>query len=308
MNSYPLISIIIPVYNVEAYLTECLESLVNQTYTNLEIILINDGTKDNSAEICKLYAEKDKRIIFLEKENGGISSARNLGIDHANGEYISFVDSDDFIHHKYFEILVTNIENFDIIFCDSYKYYTDKPIESPVLSSFSIIEFTPKELLQQIWSFRIPLVIVPWAKLYKREIWNTLRYPVGRSHEDLAITPLYINNASKIKFIDIPLYYYRQNVVGSATYSTDIKKMKDYYLACQEQEIFFRSIGMLEEANKLSKMYKEHHIRKMMKMKDDSINPSFILNQNDLTFIKKIELVLKYLLTRISYTKKSSEK
>ncbi len=105
----PLISIIIPVYNVEQYLHRCVDSVLNQTYKNLEIILVNDGSPDNCPFICDEYAKKDKRIIVVHKENGGLSSARNAGLEIVQGEYISFIDSDDWIHENYIEILYKNL-------------------------------------------------------------------------------------------------------------------------------------------------------------------------------------------------------
>ncbi|MDM1369577.1 glycosyltransferase [Myroides marinus] len=299
MNQTSLISVIVPVYNVEVYLIQCLDSIVNQSYRNLEIIIVNDGTKDNSAEICKQYKEKDNRIVFLEKENGGISSARNLGIDYATGDYIAFIDSDDFIHNKYFEILLKNIEDFDVVFCNAFNYETNTTIPISSETSFETVEFTSKELLRQINSFKLPLVIVPWGKLYKREIWNNLRYPVGRIHEEQAVAHLYIDQAEKIKYIDTSLYYYRQNVVGSATNTICTQKLNDFYQACQEREEFFTSKKMYEEASLLHRTYNEYYIRKMLKMKNEGgqMSISFILTKNKLPLLKKIELVLKLLIS-----------
>ena len=103
MNS-PLISVIVPVYNVENFLHECVDSIINQSYSNLEIILINDGSSDKSGEICEIYALKDSRIKVYHKKNGGLSESRNMGLDHATGSYISFVDSDDYVHSRFIEI------------------------------------------------------------------------------------------------------------------------------------------------------------------------------------------------------------
>ena len=111
-----LISVIVPVFNVEKYLEKCIESIRNQTYKNLEILLINDGSTDKSLEICNKYLEIDDRIVLLNKENGGLSSARNFGIDNAKGEYITFVDSDDFIHELMYETLVYNLEKMIVIY------------------------------------------------------------------------------------------------------------------------------------------------------------------------------------------------
>ena len=123
----PLISIIVPVYNVEKYLNRCIESIVAQTYTNLEIILVNDGSPDNSAQICESWREKDNRITILHKENGGLSDARNKGLEVANGEYVSFIDSDDFVHSLYIEALYTMCKNTNtkIAVCNFRRFEKD---------------------------------------------------------------------------------------------------------------------------------------------------------------------------------------
>ena len=119
-----LVSIIIPVYNVEKYLAECIESVLKQTYQNIEILLIDDGSPDNSGKICDEYEEKDSRVRVIHKENGGVSSARNVGLEQANGEYITFIDSDDFVSESYIEELYIALENgnSDLAFC-KYNHY-----------------------------------------------------------------------------------------------------------------------------------------------------------------------------------------
>ena len=119
MEKQPLISVIVPVYNVENYLPRCLDSIINQTYTNLEILLVDDGATDNSGKLCDEYAQKDNRIRVFHKENGGVSSARNMGLDNATGEYIAFVDSDDYIDKCMYEIMLNSSvqNNADIVVC-----------------------------------------------------------------------------------------------------------------------------------------------------------------------------------------------
>ncbi|MDM1369578.1 glycosyltransferase [Myroides marinus] len=299
MENTPLISVIIPVYNVQDYVAECLDSIINQSYQNLEIIVINDGTKDNSATICKEYALKDTRIIFLEKENGGISTARNFGLDHATGDFITFIDSDDFIHEKYFEILLKNLEDFDIVFCKANYYFSATPKTSPSkenIDNASVTTFTSMELLKSINSFKRPLVIVPWGKLYKKEIWNDLRYPIGRSHEDEAIVHLYIDKAKKIKYIDLPLYYYRQNVTGSETNTICSRKINNFYQACLEREDFFLKKGMINEANEIYNSGKSYLIRKRMRFNidNDQITLASILSDKKLFLSTKLELIFKF--------------
>ena len=132
MKKNNLISIIVPIYNVEKYLKKCIDSIINQTYKNLEIILVDDGSPDNCGKICDEYAKKDNRIKVIHKENGGVSSARNVGVENATGEYIGFVDSDDYIEKDMYEVLINNLkkENADISIISNYEVYKNKIIEN----------------------------------------------------------------------------------------------------------------------------------------------------------------------------------
>jgi len=208
----PLVSIIIPIYKVEPFLRRCLDSIVNQTYTNLEIILVDDGSPDNCPQICDEYATKDNRIIVLHKDNGGLSDARNAGLDICKGEYISFIDSDDWVNEKYIKVLynlATN-ENADItigenIQTDGRKIdYTDK--------HFSTKTYSSKEALHHLFSKNHTAFVVSWGKLYKRELFETLRFPVGKFHEDEFTTYILFYNAKKIVYTSIILYFYFQRI------------------------------------------------------------------------------------------------
>ncbi|MDM1346165.1 glycosyltransferase [Myroides marinus] len=300
MEKTPLISVIIPVYNVQDYVAECLDSIINQSYQNLEIIVVNDGSKDNSALICKEYALKDTRILFLEKENGGLSSARNFGLDHATGDFISFIDSDDFIDHHYFEILFKNLDDNDFIFCDATYYTTGSPVLSSYLNKSNkvkSISFTSLELLKAFNNFKRPLVIVSWGKLFKKEIWEDLRYPHGKYHEDEATVHHFIDKSKKIKYIDLPLYYYRQDRCGSITNSINYTKINDYYQACLEREEFFLKKGMINEANEVYNNGKSYLIRKRMRFNidNDQITIASILSDKKLFLSTKLELIFKFL-------------
>ncbi|MCC9043476.1 glycosyltransferase [Myroides sp. M-43] len=301
MVKEPLISVIVPIYNVEDYLGECLDSIINQSYENLEIILINDGTPDNSAEICREYAARDNRIVFLEKENGGLSSARNFGLDHATGDYISFIDSDDFIHEDYFKILIEYTEDHELIFCNFSAYYANQPqheITIEDFNSFESVTFTSTELLKQISTFKRPLVIVAWAKLYKKELWTKLRYPIGKTHEDEYVVHHFIDKAKKIKFIDLPLYYYRQDREGSIMHTQSEKKIRDYYNSCLDREQFFLQKGMKKDAKATYNNGKSYLIRHLLKIKIKNEDNSFkaILKDSKLSIATKLELLFKRLI------------
>lgn len=199
-----LISIIVPIYNVDRYLRRCIESIINQTYKNIEIILVDDGSSDSSPEICDKYKEKDSRIIVIHKENGGLSSARNAGLEVAKGTLIGFVDSDDYIASDMYEKLKANMDKYssDISacqFCINYKYSKRVSI---VCSEEKI--FRGKEKFDNLKYIKA----VAWNKLYKREIFRKIKYPDGKIYEDHLIICDVLNAAKKVSFINETLYYY----------------------------------------------------------------------------------------------------
>ena len=221
-----LISIIVPVYNVEKYLERCVNSIINQTYKNIEIILVNDGSTDNSGNICDKFGKKDSRIKIIHKSNGGLSDARNAGLKIAKGEYIGFVDSDDYIKEDMFETLynLNKEHNSEISIVSYYEYYNDKLIavrDSKKLEVFNKISAI-KELLidTKIQSYA-------WNKLFKKELFENLEFPTNKNFEDIATTLLLFEKANKIVLLEDPKYYYlrRDNsIVGKRNYKT----YKDY--------------------------------------------------------------------------------
>lgn len=207
------ISIIVPIYNVEQYLDKCVESLVNQTYKNLEIILVDDGAKDKSAKIADLWSIKDDRIKVIHKKNGGLSDARNSGIRIATGDYIGFIDSDDWINHKMYEILVNNLEkyNADISVCSIEKVYGEDIIKVNKILNKKIDIFTPKEALENLID-EGTLRQTVWNKLYKREIIKDIYFKVGKIHEDEFWTYQIFGRCKRIVYTDEQLYYYLQRL------------------------------------------------------------------------------------------------
>ncbi|MBQ2835559.1 MAG: glycosyltransferase [Clostridia bacterium] len=205
-----LISVIVPIYNVEKYVKRCIDSIINQTYTNLEIILVDDGSPDNCGKICDEYAEKDARIKVIHKENGGLSDARNAGIDIAKGEYIAFVDSDDFIATNMYEVLYKNIKetNSDIAIANYYKFESEDEIVDASLDE-KIIVYNKEEMFNHMYDDYL-LTVVAWNKLYKREMFSELRYPVGKLIEDSAIIHYLIDKTTKIVITNLQLYFYYQ--------------------------------------------------------------------------------------------------
>lgn len=205
-----LVSIIVPIYNVEKYLDQCIKSLCSQTYKNLEIILVDDGSKDKCPTICDTWATKDNRIKVIHKQNGGLSDARNYGIENANGEYICFIDSDDFISPDYIQILLNNLlkENAQIAECQYYDYFDEDKIlidhENEDITILSNLQ-----ALRSMYNFK-GFSIMIWNKLYKKELFNNIRFPKGKLHEDVFTTYKLIYKSEKIIQTSKKIYYYRQ--------------------------------------------------------------------------------------------------
>ncbi|MCR5253492.1 MAG: glycosyltransferase [Treponema sp.] len=216
-----LISVIIPVYNVEKFLVKCIDSVISQSYTNLEILLIDDGSTDGSGKICDSYAQKDNRIKVIHKINGGLSSARNLGLDNASGEYIAFIDSDDFVKKNFIQILYERliIDKSDISVCNFERI--DESGNS--ISEFPLIKSEEKMIQnrKEFWEsfFHHGAVnVVAWNKLYKKKIFDSIRYFEGHIHEDIFIIPEIIECVEKISFTTEPLYCYLKrsdSIVGN---------------------------------------------------------------------------------------------
>ena len=211
----PLISVIIPVYKVEDYLEKCINSVINQTYTNLEIILVDDGSTDDSPKICDEYAKKDNRIKVIHKENGGLSDARNKGIEIASGEYIGFVDSDDWILPNMYEVLLRNLikNNADISVCNLIRSKDDiKDIKN---KKIKIKVYNQEKYLNKFFKINSQTCeYYAWNKLYKKNIIEKNMYPVGLTSEDVVGTYKAILNANIIVKTSEILYIYRINDNG----------------------------------------------------------------------------------------------
>lgn len=213
----PLLSIIVPIYNVEQYLDRCIQSILNQTYQNLEIILVDDGATDCSGAIADSYAAKDKRIKVFHKENGGLSDARNYGLEHVTGDYILFIDSDDFIVNIMCERLITvaSSNNADIVSCNYYIYRGDDDISIHTMSvQDDKRTFTGMDMLRYYLLKTEPFDLnVVWNKIFKLDLFNgvePVRFPNGRVQEDnFTIFRLFLN-ANSIVTVNEPLYYYVQ--------------------------------------------------------------------------------------------------
>lgn len=205
MKSNPLVSVIVPVYNVEKYLEQCLNSILGQTYKNLEIIVVDDGSTDSSSKIINEYKKKDSRIVVISQKNQGLSAARNTGIKKAQGDYIMFVDSDDWIAPDIVEYLRPG--RADVSICSHYESSEGNNISFN--KSFKRKSMNPKMALTAMLKEN-GFMVSAWGKLYKKDLFEDVLFPVNKLHEDLGTTYKLIMASKKIVFLPEPKYYYRQ--------------------------------------------------------------------------------------------------
>lgn len=212
VNDCPdLISIIVPVYNVENYLERALNSIGSQTYANIEIILVNDGSTDGSEKICLKFANEDARIKYVYQENMGLSAARNAGILLSTGKYITFIDSDDYINANFINELYHTLKtsSADISVCEYTKVY-EKLVNMNYDEVGIVKTYKGKSKYLNMYNDKSDITIVAWNKLYKREIFDKIRYPVGKINEDQYIIYEVLSKAEKVAYTSVPYYYYYQ--------------------------------------------------------------------------------------------------
>lgn len=223
-----LISVIVPVYNVEKYLKRCIDSILQQSYKNLEIILVDDGSTDASGSICDEYKVKDNRIIVVHKRNGGLSSARNVGLDVANGEYIGFIDSDDYISNNMYELLINEIKEYscniisNIMYVRAYE--SGENISSRVPHRQNEV-FTGEKYLEELLLHVGDVSVC--TKLFPKELISNIRFPEGLLNEDLLFMVALIKNISKIRFVgEVGYYYFVREKSISSGYGKSIIDMQ----------------------------------------------------------------------------------
>lgn len=227
MNEMPLISVIIPIYKVEDYLNKCIESVRNQTYSNLEIILVDDGSPDRCGSICDEYVLQDGRIRVIHKTNGGLSDARNAGINIMQGEYVTFIDSDDFVSKYFVENLWMAIKKTDCEIATSWflEYHTGDKVACPNRLQVEDIQVLNREALYEKLLYQDGVEVSAWGKLYRSKLFNGIRYPVGKLYEDIPTTYLLVEKTDKIAVIPNIDYYYFQRNNSIAQTSFSLKKM-----------------------------------------------------------------------------------
>ena len=238
-----LISVIIPVYKVEEYLCRCVDSVLAQTYTNMEIILVDDGSPDNCPVMCDEYARQDSRVKVIHQENAGLSGARNAGIDMAQGQWLAFVDSDDYLAADFLERLYQAcVDTGSSLSVCRWEYVRGETI--PEHGTGETRVYTGREMLANLYVPDGAYFVVAWNKLYRKELFEDIRYPLGRIHEDEATTYRIYDKVKKAAYVDRSLYGYFVTPV-SITRGFNPKRM-DWVTAVAERLDFFEQKGYTE--------------------------------------------------------------
>lgn len=255
----PLISIIVPIYNVEAYLERGVDSALSQSYPNIEVILVDDGSTDMCPSICDAYAKKDSRVRVIHKENGGLSDARNAGMEIATGEYYAFLDSDDYYAPDFLTILYEQMieTGVEVAVCEYEKTGAlsredgvdfEKAVSDWEKSGKPHQVYDRREMLLNQYETRHPRAtefVVAWNKLYKASLFDGITYPKGRIHEDEATTYLVFDKIKKGVFVPVPLYgyFFMQESITRAKFT---KKRLQWFDALDERIQFFHQLGDIE--------------------------------------------------------------
>lgn len=261
-----LISIIVPVYNIRDYVEKCVSSIIQQTYHNLEIILVDDGSTDGSGKICDQYIQKDARIRVYHKKNGGLSDARNYGLDRMTGAYVAFVDGDDWVHPQMYEILLSVMqkEQADLVSCE---FEREDPSFAENLIIMEDIKYNVFSREQVIANLGISK-IVAWNKLYRAKIFDNIRYPYGKLHEDEYVIHEIIWRCKKIVSVDKAMYFYmvRDNsIVAKLT----PKRIEDALTGLEERIRFIAEHCTEEGLESAIKGYCDYAIATYYSITDD---------------------------------------
>ena len=237
----PVVSVIIPVYNVESYLRECIKSVINQTYNNLEIIIVDDGSNDGSERICDYYRNKDDRITVVHQANHGLSSARNLGLDLMNGDIVAFLDADDAYLPRMIEVMVESMkrESADIVVCGYYVCCTVKDMRADSYivkpDAYKAETLNTKTALRRLLNDDISIFV--WNKIFKKSLFNELRFEEGRVYEDQLIVPFLFETANRVSILNHPLVCYRQRPHSITTIHNE-RTILDWLYASKSKEHF----------------------------------------------------------------------
>lgn len=243
-----MISIIVPVYNVEKYVKRCVESILAQTYKEFELILVDDGSTDQSGELCDTFKTCDNRICVIHQENRGLSAARNRGLKEAGGEYITYIDSDDYVDASYLETLYQNAVTYqaDVSVCDFCLVWENNKTKSKSNGRCGVKQYTGREAAREIVANNKRSMITAWGKLYHHTLRELLIYPEGKLHEDEFVTYKVLYQAKEVVECDMPLYYYlqREKSIMNDGYNkrrldkiVALKEVSGYFEEKQEMEL-----------------------------------------------------------------------
>ena len=308
------VSIIVPVYQVEKYISQCIESVLNQTFKDFELILIDDGSKDNSGIICDSYAAKDDRIAVIHTNNNGAATARNIGLQRASGRYIAFLDGDDYLAENMIERLYGEIENseYDVVVSDFLNILPDEKdnfslqLKEKTVSGREVLEHLKNEKNYGVWT-------IVWNKIYKREVLKNIRFPDGKYFEDEFFSDKLYLNSNKIHIIPDVLCYHR--VLASSTMNTQrtenyldlidaLKERLEIYLELEysEAEIYKVLIYLLEPYTRCARAKFSGKNRQRMQKSEKFIKAtSKKLIKGKLPLLKKASLVLIGLFPDLTY-------
>ncbi len=299
-----LISIIVPIYNCEKYLPRLLNSLINQTYKDIEIILINDGSTDDSLRICKEFQKKDSRIILYSKENGGVSSARNKGLDISKGEYVTFIDADDYVDEDFIRVLQSNISGNCLVKVFNKKFCKEK--------------FTKGEFLKVLLTWK--LTGGCWGYLFNKKIIGNIKFDINTSYmEDMVFVVEYLLNTQYVKLINVDMYHYKAKKESLTSSKNNIENKMEGYIYSIEKILNIleknklatseikeslentkidnieAEFGMIENKEQIEEIIKNKKIMQSIKIKNIPLKykPFFYILQTN-----NINLMFKYIKTR----------
>lgn len=252
------ISVIVPVYNAEAYLARCVDSILGQTYKNLDVILVDDGSPDNCPAMCDAYAERDLRVRVIHQDNRGVAAARNAGLDAAVGDFIGFVDSDDAIHPRMYELLLRGSQEAgtSISMCGYRDQYEQAAVHNDPVSEEYKVESSRDAMLKAYGMHAVAYIFL-WNKIYRRELFEGIRLPAGKISEELFIFYRLYEQVEMVVVVQAVLYSYFKNNGVSITSRPTFRLLRDKAQALDDSERYFRSRGDDELANRTGEQYLE---------------------------------------------------
>lgn len=309
----PQISVIVPIYNVEKWLDRCLKSIINQQFKDFELILVNDGSTDNSLNICKKYLIKDSRIKLFSKKNGGLSDARNYGLRYASGKYVVFVDSDDYVLPNYLEMLIESIKynHSEVAICEynlvseSGNFIRSQRLNEP--KELTVID--GRTLLIYYYKDGGSVNVVAWNKIYRRELFNNIKFAKGKFYEDEYLLVPMFWRIKKVSLVRKKLYNYVQRPNSIMSTPLNIDKIMDIYLLKWKRIKFFSKtdneelymLAIQDFKNWLMSVNKEEVVQKSDKLNFQKQYRQLVRKKRGITIKDKIKDVTGYINLNLLY-------